>query len=353
MKWLTWAGIVGAIVLSTAAVAQAEQGGVSAKQKTVVTPAGLESVRGKGCYIYGDDDTPAKARRSAMALARQQAVENYQVYVQSVSTVKNFQLENEIVQNMSAGLLQDVQVEKTEKKDQEICIFITAKISPVKLDELIQQQTKAKETAQAAQAPLLAAGSQFGLRLWLNKSDGRYAEGEPLIISVQSDRDGYLKLDYYQADRTVVHLVPNIYGGEAFIRAGQTYTFGGPGGRETFTIQGPFGTEAIKALVSSQPFDSALAASRNVDDSRAYLKTIQTATRGIRVDGASGSGQAQWAESAVGLVTTSKVVADYNAGYAGVRGLRKLSSPSPPEPAKPISTTGSVGNRPEESLPRP
>lgn len=314
--------------------------------------AALDPVHGQGCYTFGDDQTPAQAKKAALALARQQAVEGYRVYVQSASTVKNFQLEDDLIQNVSAGMLQDVQVEKTEKKDQEICITIAARISPVKLEELIQQRAKAKDVAQTAQAPLLTAGSAFGLRLWTNKPDGSFVEGDPLIVSLQSDRDGYLKLDYFQADGTVVHLVPNVFGGEAFIRAGQTYTFGGPGGREAFTIQGPFGSETIKALVSSQPFDRSLAAANPVEESRGYLNNLQVATRGIKVGAGAAAAPPQWSEAALGLITNSKTVVDYDAALPRVRGLRKLSSPPPP--AKPVSTTGTVGQRPsDQDQPRP
>jgi hypothetical protein len=276
----------------------------------------LEPVRGHGCYTFGDDDTPAKAKKASLALAQEQAVTSYRVYVQASSTVKNFQVEEDVIQSASAAILQDLKVEKQEQKGREICTTITAKISPTKLDDLIRQMTKAKDLAQAAQAPLLSAGSAFGVRVWTNKADGRYVEGEPLIISVQSDRDGYLKLDYYQADGTVVHLVPNVYGGNAFITAGQTYTFGGPGGREVFTIQGPFGAETIKALISTQPFDAGFTATRNVDDSRQYLSSLKTATRGVKVG--VGSEAAQWAEAAVGLSTASKAVSE----RAGMRGTR-------------------------------
>jgi len=341
-----------------AAPAFAEQRGVAVEKGAGSTssakdsPGTLESVRGQDCYTYGDDDTPAKAKKTALALARQRAVESYRVYVQSAATVKNFQLEEDLIQSVSAAMLQDEKVEKQEQKDREICFTITAKINPAKMEELIRQKVKAKDVAQTAQAPLLTAGSAFGLRVWTNKADGAFVEGEPLVLSVQSDRDGYLKLDYFQADGTVVHLVPNVYGGEAFIKAGQTYTFGGPGGREAFTIQGPFGSETIKALVSSQPFDRALSASRNVEDSRGYLGNLQSATRGVKVEAGSGAGPAQWAEASVGLLTNSKAVVDYDAGLPQVRGLRKLSSPPPP--AKPVSTTGTIGQRPpEQETPRP
>jgi hypothetical protein len=198
-------------------------------------------------------ETLAQAKKAARTLAEEQAVKSHRVYVQSASTVKNFQLEEDLIQSASAAELKDVQVEKGEEKGREFCVTITAKVSPVKLEDLIRQKLNAKETAQTAQAPLLSGSSAFRLRVWTNNPNGSYVEGEPLIVSVQSDRDTYLKLDYYQADGTVVHLVPNVYGGNAFIKAGQTYSFGGPDGREAFTITGPFGTEVIKVIAGTQP----------------------------------------------------------------------------------------------------
>jgi hypothetical protein len=281
----------------------------------------LEPVRGVGCYAYGDEDTPAKAKKAALALAQEQAVKSYRVYVQSSSTVKNFQLEDDLIQSASAGMLQDVQIEKQEEKGREICVTLTAKLSPTKIEDLIQQRVKAKEIAQAAQASLLSAGSSFGVRVWVNKSDGKYTEGEPLIVSVQSDRDAYLKLDYYQADGTVVHLVPNIYGGNAFMKAGQTYTFGGQGGREAFTITGPFGAETIKAIASTQPFGAEFTATKNVEESRGYLQGLTRGLRGVRVE-ASGQGHAELAEAAAALTTVSKATADHSATL-GTKGLQR------------------------------
>lgn len=271
----------------------------------------LEPVRGVGCYAFGDEDTPAKAKKAALALAQEQAVKSYRVYIESASTVKNFQLEEDLIQSASAGMLQDVKIEKQEEKGREICVTITAKLSPTKVEDLIQQRLKAKEIAQAAQASLLSSGSSFGVRVWVNKPEGKYTEGEPLIVSVQSDRDAYLKLDYYQADGTVVHLVPNIYGGNAFMKAGQTYTFG-EGGREAFSITGPFGAETIKAIASTQPFGAEFAATKSVEESRGYLQGLTRGLRGVRVE-ASSQGRAELAEAAIGLTTVSKVTADHKA----------------------------------------
>lgn len=282
----------------------------------------LETVSGTGCYTYGDDQTPALAKRAALALAQEQAVRSHHVFVQSSATVKNFQLEEDIVTTASTGMLQHTRIDKQEQKGQEICTSITAQISPVKLDEVIQQKAKAKKVADAAQIPVLTEGSSFELKLWTNKQPGEvYIEGEDLEISVRSNRDAFLKVDYYVADGTVVHLVPNMFVDDAFVQAGKTYTFGGRHARSGFRITSPFGAETIKAIASTNPLDSLLASEKPVEESQNYLKNFHTQMRGIKVVANPGQ-PAQWAEAAFGLTTVSKSALEQSQFLSTVRGRK-------------------------------
>jgi hypothetical protein len=339
---LTAAGILGLIMLWQIP-SFAEQRGTKVESGAA---AALEAVQGQYCHVMGDDETPAKAKKAAEAQAREAAVSSYRVYVQSASTVKNFQLEDDVILNLSAGLLQGAKT-TYEEKGREYCASVTAKIDPVKMEERIQQLINAKDIATQAQAPVLPAGSAFGVRVWTNKQPGQpFIEGDPLVIYVQSDREGYLKVDYYQADGQVVHLVPNSYRGEVFVRAGQIYTFGGEGAQEKFTITPPFGNETIKAFVSTQRIEDSLSASRSIEDSRAYLKDLKRGTRGVNV-GSGGGGAAQWAEASTSLATTSKAVLDHRA----TRSMGKRTAP--PEPAKPTPISGGTGGRQDEKSSRP
>lgn len=267
----------------------------------------LESVRGTGCYSYGDNETPAQAKRAATIIAQEQAVRSYRVFVQSSSTVKNFQLEEDLIHTASAAMLEQIQVEKEEKKGQEICVTITAKLSSVSFEELIQQRVNAMQIAQAAQAPLMPQSPGYSLKVWINKSDGHYVEEDRLIVYVQAERDAFLKLDYFQADGCVVHLVPNVYRGQAFIKGGLTYTFGADSDPEHIAITTPFGAETVKAMLSASPIeiqsDNAI---RGCDDSRNYLRRLESglkkSVRGAKLTGV---------DQSVALVTTSKVVEEY------------------------------------------
>ncbi|MEQ1847544.1 MAG: DUF4384 domain-containing protein [Nitrospira sp.] len=272
------------IQVETGRIAAAAEGG-----------KGLETVRGHACYGFGDDQTPAQARRGAIVKAQEEAVRSVGVFVKSSSRIKNFQMEEDIIQTTSAGMLQDIVVDKEERKPQEICITLHAKISPVSLDEMIKQRLGAKEIAQEAQATLVPPQPQFGVKVWTNKPNGRYSEGEKLIVYVQVERDAYLKLDYFQADGTVVHLVPNMFRGQAFIQAGKTYSFGDEASPEQFIIQEPFGAEVIKAITGVQPFDVTADDEKPVGDSKAYLNRL----RGIKVVAATSSLELQTENRAV------------------------------------------------------
>ena len=265
-------------------------------------PTALETVRGSGCYKFGDEETPAKARRGAIAIAQEQAIRSHRVFVESSTRVKNFQLEEDLIQTASAAMLQNVKIENEERKAQEICVTLTAQISPVSIDDMIRQRLGAKEIVQTAQSVLVPSQASFGLKVWTNKPEGRYLEGEKLVIYIQSDRDAYLKLDYFQADGTVVHLVPNVYRGQAFIKGGKKYAFGDDSSPEQFVINGPYGAEVIKAIAGVRPFETALEPHEAVSDSQTYLNGLQSGLRGIKVVAAAAS---------VELQTESQVVSDY------------------------------------------
>lgn len=267
----------------------------------------LETVRGAGCYSYGDNETPAQAKRAAMTIAQEDAVRNHRVFVESTSTVRKLQLEDDLIHTVSAGMLEQIRVEKEEKKGQEICITVSAKLSPVSFEDLIRQRANAKEIAQVAQTPLMPQSQGYGLRVWVDNADGHYIEGDRLIVYVQSERDAYLKLDYFMADGCVVHLVPNVYRGQALIHGGQTYSFGGDADPEHILITHPFGTETIKAMLSAVPIeDSGHDAGRGCDESRDYLQRLESdirkGSRGARLTGV---------DRSVPLVTTSKTVDTY------------------------------------------
>lgn len=274
-------------------------------------PNSRESVSGKGCYIHGDDETPTQAKKKALARAREQTVSGYQVWVESKAQVKNFQLQEDLIQTISAGMLHNVNVDKEEWDGRQICVMISAKIGPKDIGREVGRRQELQKIKDQVTSESFNPDPAFGLRIWANKPDGRFTEGDYLVINVVADRDAYLKLDYFQANGKVVHLVPNLFREQAFIRKGEKTTFGGENSPERFIISEPFGDEVIKAIASAQPFTKSVTPKENISESQAYLETLKNeltiqpgfkgTKRGIKImSGAS-----------VALSTTSREVLDF------------------------------------------
>ena len=245
--------------------------------------ADLVPVEGQHCYQYGDDESVNVAKKKALALAREVAVSNFKVWVEVNTTVKDFELEKDWVETIAVGMLQG-ETRQVRKKGQEICTTVRAQIDPQEVNALIEQRKK--QSTIKAQIMNQMSSSAFGLKVWLDKPDGRYLEGDYLVIKVQSEHDAYLKLDYFQADCKVIHLVPNLFRQQAFIKKDTIYTFGDKNSPERFRIQSPFGDEVIKAIASKTPFPASQISPETVSHCEPYVETLERGrTRGIVLEG--------------------------------------------------------------------
>jgi hypothetical protein len=271
----------------------------------------LTTVEGEACYEHGDSETFLHAQATAKSLAKQHAIESHRVFVESTSKVENFQLTEDMIKSLSRASLHNMKIFKEQREGQKICMGIRAQIDPAEVAELINQKVHAKEVAAAVQHPLLSNPSAFKVKVWTNKDDGTYRAGDRLIVYVQSEKDAYLKVDYYQANGKVVHLVPNLFGQQAFIHAGEVLSFGGKGSPFEFVVAPPYGSEAIKVLASTRPIVKTLSPGKDTDDSSEYLGKLREGVRGLelRPKGPSSGtavGLAEYAEAAVAVVTVEK-----------------------------------------------
>ena len=92
----------------------------------------------------------------------------------------------------------------------------------------------------------------FEVRLATSKTSYRIGK-DALSFSVQSERDGFVYVFVYGADKVLVQLLPNDTTRSLKVRKGETLKL--PQGRETYTTTGPAGTTDLLVLVSSLPRD--------------------------------------------------------------------------------------------------
>jgi len=244
----------------------------------------LETVKGHDCYSYSDKETPEEARRIAKMNALRDALENHKVYIKNKTLIDKLRVKEDFIISLSEGVLQSVEITKDEEHGRKICIDIKAKIDPNSAQDDIERRVSLREQLEDQESFWSAnANSDLRLEITINNEDGRYEKGEFLAISVKSNRNGFLKLDYCQADGTVVHLVPNIFSGSAYIEKGEIKEFGGEESTERFVITEPFGDEWITGLLSTEPFPNAMQSNTLVGDCRKYNDGIKIQTRGIQL----------------------------------------------------------------------
>ncbi len=239
--------------------------------------AKAERIQGEHCYPSTKLDPHPLLQKSALIKARERALAQHSTFKANQKTLESLHLQENVLQNLSLQALDKENVETTQPNDHTFCVRVSAKVESTPLQREISRwvsQRKIKTTLEGLIKPL---PSDEGLTIWLDQPDGIYTEGEYLVVYVKSEQDVYLKLDYFQTDGKVVHMVPNVFRAQAYIKKNQTYEFGGENSPERFVVREPFGEETIKAIGSIRPFVMGPPLSGKTSESEAYLQTLQQA----------------------------------------------------------------------------
>jgi hypothetical protein len=96
--------------------------------------------------------------------------------------------------------------------------------------------------------------NNLSVDVWVDRGDGAiYRCGDKLTVFVRASQDCYLYLIYHDADGNDILIYPNARQANNRILSGIIYQI--PDARDTFDfkVQPPFGTELLKAIVSSEP----------------------------------------------------------------------------------------------------
>lgn len=300
MRHPTFTQIAATVLMTGFLSGQALAGPQLATEPSKTVSADGSQVQGSACYRLGDDESLLSAQKKALALAREAALKKIKAFTENADKLGTRGLEPEVVAAASRVGLSNERITKQTVKAKQVCVWLQATPNSREVAKLIEQRVNAKELAKKAQDPAVAAvSSNFGLKVWTNKKNEPFVEGERLIIYVESEKDAYLNLDYYTADGKVVHLVPNVFTTEARIQGGQKYSFGDEGAVAEFKISPPFGEETIRAWASTVPFDAALAVADQVSDAAAHLAKVQSVMK-------SKANDPTWASAMVAIRTSNK-----------------------------------------------
>ncbi len=101
-----------------------------------------DTITGHYCYTYGDNESLKEAREITRALAVRNAIESYRAFITSASTVKNFQLTNDLVQIISSGYLRDIKTVEHKEEGRTICEEIRASISAQAIESIVKTEVR-------------------------------------------------------------------------------------------------------------------------------------------------------------------------------------------------------------------
>ncbi len=107
----------------------------------------------------------------------------------------------------------------------------------------------------AAKASSAAVNEPFKIKVWTDKVE--YKEGEPVLVSFESEKDCDLTLLDIGTSGKVNIIFPNQYHQDNLVRAGKVYQIPPEGTGQSFSYRamGPSGTNTIKAIGTLKPIN--------------------------------------------------------------------------------------------------
>ena len=168
---------------------------------------GMEIVKGSACYRFSDSESIKVAREIALSMAKREALESYEVFISSTSAVENYTLKNDIIMNLSMGILKNVKInDKSENLEQrKICRSITAEISPIEMKETIQAKVNLqRKRSMNFDSGLRETKYYKVLKIkQIKSSDGKHEEVQIIYLcksNFMNSNKKIAKIKYYDKD---------------------------------------------------------------------------------------------------------------------------------------------------------
>jgi hypothetical protein len=253
--------------------------GVGGKSKEVQSI--INNATGYGCM--GDDKSKKETERAAMADAKRNAAEQALSYIKSETSVKNMELQQDIISsysNATVRILEELRKEWYRDTSAGDCFKVTIRAEVIPDEKVTKNLLKNSFASDSPDAPLKVS-------IWTGKE--RYKKGDRIKIYIKGNKPFYANVLYRNSKGTMLQLLPNPYRKENYFNGGVMYEI--PSGNDKFELEvsPPFGKEDIVVYASTTPLgDVSLEAMGGVYKVNTDSDTIATATRGVKLKVLSG-----------------------------------------------------------------
>jgi len=108
-------------------------------------------IKGTYSYTYGDLESLVEARQTCKDLAIREAIESYHIFVESSTTVENFQLKEDIIHSISTASLRNVRIVEQLEEGRTITITIEGTVDQDEVKENISKMVTSHQTDESVQ----------------------------------------------------------------------------------------------------------------------------------------------------------------------------------------------------------
>ena len=232
----------------------------------------------EGYACMGYDKSRKLTETEAFTNAKRTAVEYASTYLKSQTTVKDFQLEKDIIDayaNAKVKIIQEMEKKWYQDEKSGDCFKIKIKAEVIPDETAVRDMASDKSPADNPALPLYVS-------LWTDKKE--YKLGEKIKIYIKGNKPFFARVLHRSVKGNMLQLLPNPYRTENYFNGGVIYEI--PAGNDQFELEvsPPLGEEQIILYASTSPLgDLSLQEEGALYLVKTSSRDIGTKTRGVKL----------------------------------------------------------------------
>lgn len=237
----------------------------------------------QGYACMGIEKSRQQTEQAAMAEAKKNAASQAATYVKSETTVKNFQVEEDMMNAYSLATVKILEtLESRWVKDERAgeCFRVRIKADVVPDEKAMKDIAGGKFASDDPGLPL---------HVTLSSEKKEYRSGEKMKIYMKGNKPFYARVLYRNSKGEFLQLLPNPYREENYFQGGVIYEIPAGNDRYDLEVTPPFGEEGVVLYASTSPLGAIkLKKEGGVYQVKTGADDIGVKTRGVKIVGSTG-----------------------------------------------------------------
>ena len=175
-------------------------------------------IEGEYRYNYSDNETLIEAKSLCFNMALRNALEGYTVFISSTTTIQNLQLRNDLIQTLSSGYIENLQVLSEEINDNSVYYKLKGYVNPRKFKKALDNKVKMwdktsnKESIADGKYLTIIGSKRDGnkLKVIYKKKGEHYEAAEfPTLPKYMRDSYDFVCVDWFDDDGFPINGIKN------------------------------------------------------------------------------------------------------------------------------------------------